>query len=82
VKTYRTTRDLAFEFERMHNVRVKAGVRAHMIPSGTHVSFYVDQRDVETDSARGAGSLWAHDTKYHYIYVPSDAVEEVDGGAQ
>lgn len=76
---YQTTRDLELSFQRFHKVKVNAGTPVQAIQCGTGIEYAVNPSLCETDSQTGAGTIWAHDTKYYYIFVPRDAVAEVEG---
>ncbi|KAB0269045.1 hypothetical protein [Microvirga brassicacearum] len=75
-----TTRDLEFMFQGLHHCRVKAGTPVRWQSGGTG-GYVVEPAHVELPptQARGRGTLWAHDTHYHFIWIESDAVAEAEG---
>lgn len=80
MKRYRLSRDVQLSFRNFHTVRAKAG--APVDPrtcGGDRVEFSIEPAHVETDSPRGDGSMWQHDTRYFFIWVRFDAVEEWEG---
>lgn len=77
MKKYRLSRDVEFTFQQIHTVRAKKDTR--VIGSNGH--FILSPSQVETDTPTGPRTIWAHDTKYYYIWAPADAVEEVPDAA-
>ena len=71
---YRLNKDLTFFFRSIHKVHAKKGTP---VLSGSGGNYHVSPLEVETDSPRGSGTIWAHDTAQYYVWVPADAVEEV-----
>lgn len=76
---FRLSRDIEMTFRRLHTVRAKAGTPVLALLGGSPRGFVIAPTNVETDSPRGRGTLWDHDTTYHYIWVPFDAVEAANG---
>jgi hypothetical protein len=68
------SKDIAITFRDFHNVTAKAGAPLRAIKGGDRVYYALSPSQVETDSPRDSRSMWAHDTKHYYIYVPDDAV--------
>jgi len=74
---YVLSRDVELTFQRFHTVRAKAGTPLKMVMCGDGPGYVISPSHVETDSPRDPNSIWAHDTKYYYIWAPRDAVSEV-----
>lgn len=80
---YQLSRDVTLTFQRIHTVRAKAGTPLQTIYGGSGVVCYaIAPHNVETDSERGPNSIFQHDTRHYYIWVPTDAVEEVPEAGQ
>ncbi|KUL94306.1 hypothetical protein DK26_14915 [Bosea sp. WAO] len=74
---YQLARDVQMIFQGLHTVRAKAGTPLRMVMCGTGPGYVIPVARVETDSATGRGTIWAHDTTFYHIWAPADAVEEV-----
>jgi hypothetical protein len=72
---WRTAAECRFKFRLFHTVTVPKGTRVYHEGSARHS--YVNPEDVEVSGNRGAGSRWAHDTTYYYLWLPDDVPTEV-----
>lgn len=78
---HRLTRDVTLMFNgggqaaNGYEVRAAAGVLLEQVFGGQGVSYAVPPASCQVaPSVRG---LFKHDSYYHYVFVPADAVEEI-----
>lgn len=86
-KIHRLSRDVSVMFNgggdpaQGYEVKAKAGTVLVPVPGGMGVNYAIPPHACDAGNMGKAGtwSIFGHDSTYHHVFAPADAIEAVEG---